>query len=103
MCSSDLRRYGAPPVEVTIARTGDGVALRVRAHGPGVPAAERERIFEPFYRVAGAVAATPSTGYAGTGLGLSLVRRIARLHGGEAHCVGVEGPGTCIVVNLPFG
>jgi signal transduction histidine kinase len=98
----NARRYGAPPVSVTISR-GDGgrVELRVRDHGPGVPEAERERIFEPFYRVAGAVSSQSSEGYTGTGLGLSLVRRIARRHGGDARCEAVDGAGTCIAVSLP--
>jgi signal transduction histidine kinase len=100
----NARRYGAPPVLVTISRAGDGqVELRVRDHGPGVPAHERERIFEAFYRVAGAVSAPSKEGYAGTGLGLSLVRRIAEHHHGDARCEAVEGQGTCIVVRLPAG
>jgi len=95
-------RSGAPPVSVTIARGEAGrVELRVRDHGPGVPESERERIFEPFYRVAGTVSSQSAEGYSGTGLGLSLVRRIARHHGGEARCEAVDGPGTCIVVSLP--
>ena len=98
----NARRYGAPPVSVTIARGEAGrVELRVRDHGPGVPESERERIFEPFYRVAGTVSSQSAEGYSGTGLGLSLVRRIARHHGGEARCEAVDGPGTCIVVSLP--
>ena len=99
----NARRYGAPPVRVTLARELGGVVMRVRDYGPGVPAAERERIFEPFYRVAGAVSSQSSEGYVGTGLGLSLVRRIARHHGGDARCEAADGPGTCIVVNLPPG
>ncbi len=98
----NARRYGAPPVLVTLARGKEGgVVMRVRDCGPGVPVAERERIFEPFYRVAGTVSSQSSEGYVGTGLGLSLVRRIARHHGGDVHCEAADGPGTCIVVNLP--
>ena len=52
--------------------------VRVCDHGSGVPEAERERVFEPFYRRAGSTE--------GAGLGLALVRQIARRHGGEAVC-----------------
>jgi signal transduction histidine kinase len=56
---------------------------------------ERERIFEPFYRPPGA----PETG-ASYGLGLALVRQIARAHGGEARCQAREGGGTVFEVVL---
>jgi len=69
-------RHGRPPVHVAIARRGKRVELSVTDAGPGVPEPDRERIFEPFVR------ADRST--AGAGLGLSLVRQIARRHGGDA-------------------
>jgi signal transduction histidine kinase len=74
-------RHGAPPVTLSLR----GRELAVCDAGPGVPVAERERIFEPFYR-----------GARGSGLGLSIVRQIARRHGGEVRC-----EGNCFVVRLP--
>jgi signal transduction histidine kinase len=71
----NARRHGSPPVRVTLKNR----ELRVCDSGPGVPEAEREKLFEPFYR----------------GLGLSIVRRIARRHGGDARC-----EGSCFVVSL---
>ena len=70
--------------------------IAVRDHGPGVPEAERERIFEPFYRLAGSAESGR-----GSGLGLALVRQIARHHGGEVRCAGAEGGGSRFLVALP--
>ena len=63
------------------------VRLKVADNGPGVPVDERERIFDRFYRV-------PGTGGRGSGIGLSLVARIAQMHGGRI-CVGegIDGRG----------
>jgi signal transduction histidine kinase len=74
----NARRHGKPPTELRVSSSNSKVEIRVRDHGPGVPEAERERVFEPFYRRAGTTE--------GAGLGLSLVRQIARRHGGEARC-----------------
>lgn len=89
-------RHGEPPVDVELAPTPKGVRLSVSDRGPGVPDAERERIFEPFYRPEGEASAG-----GGIGLGLSLVRQIARRHGGEVRCEGREGGGTRFVLELP--
>jgi signal transduction histidine kinase len=96
----NARRYGAgTPIEVRLTRQPDGaIGLTVCDRGPGVPEAERERIFEPFYRVSGA---RESAG--GVGLGLSLVRQIARQHGGEVVCEAREGGGSCFRLRLPVG
>lgn len=92
----NARQHGAPPVEARVDVVDDRVRLRVCDRGPGVPEAERERIFEPFYRPAG------TTSVGGAGLGLSLVRQIARRHGGEARALPLEGGGSCFEVWLPL-
>ena len=80
----------------------NGLALlRVLDRGPGVPEAERERIFEPFYRREGR--REDQDDVRGVGLGLSLVRQIARRHGGDAVCLPREGGGACFQVSLPIG
>jgi len=66
--------------------------LSVTDEGPGVPSADRERVFEPFYRV--------SPGTRGAGLGLNLVREIARLHGGR---VEIKDSPTGAHVAIMFG
>ena len=70
--------------------------LEVIDHGPGVPTGEREKIFEPFYRLA----RSSETGR-GSGLGLALVRQIARRHSGEAVCLAAESGGSCFRIDLP--
>ena len=60
-------------------REDDRTIITVTDRGPGIPAAEREKIFEPFVRLSSKV----SDGVAGTGIGLSIARELARLHGGD--------------------
>jgi signal transduction histidine kinase len=91
-------RYGAgTAIEVSLALVDGRARLRVCDRGPGVPEAERERIFAPFYRVPGA-----SEAAGGVGLGLSLVRQIAVHHGGEVVCLANPGGGSCFCVTLPL-
>jgi signal transduction histidine kinase len=90
-------RYGAgTPVHVRLGVAGPALRLDVCDGGPGICEAERERVFEPFYRLPGA-----SETAGGVGLGLSLVRQIARHHGGEVECLPNQGGGCCFRVNLP--
>jgi signal transduction histidine kinase len=90
----NARRHGAPPIRVGLYPVARGLELRVCDQGPGIPETEREAVFRPFYRFAG------TDGSAGSGLGLALVRQIARRHGGDAHYVGREPGGSCFVVRL---
>lgn len=69
-------RHGAPPISVKVSRHGGAIELAVRDHGPGIAEAERERVFEPFYRPS-----DRSEHAGGWGLGLALVRQIAQHHG----------------------
>ncbi len=96
----NARRYGgaAGPGGVTVAvRREDGEAvLTVSDRGPGVPPDQRERIFEPFYRLPGA-----SEREGGVGLGLALVKSIAQRHGGSVRCEAREAGGACFIVRLP--
>ena len=73
----NAQQHGVAPITVDVSGDDAQAALLVSDHGEGIAAADRERIFSPFYRAAGAAAA-------GTGLGLTLVRQIARQHGGDA-------------------
>jgi signal transduction histidine kinase len=88
----NARRHGAPPVDVRVGRAGGVAELRVSDHGPGIPDAERESVFEPFHRFGGE--------RAGAGLGLALVRQIARRHGGDARYVAGAPSGGSFVVTL---
>jgi signal transduction histidine kinase len=85
--------HGRPPVHVVLTRVGDGIRITVEDQGPGIPEAERERVFEPFYR------RSESRNARGSGLGLSLVRQIARRHGGDAVWIqrhGMQGVEVCV-------
>jgi signal transduction histidine kinase len=90
------RHGGGTAVDVTVASTDGMVEIDVADHGPGVPESQRELIFTPFYRMPGASEAAGSVG-----LGLSLVRQIARKHGGDVQCLPNEDGGCRFRVRLP--
>ena len=84
--------HGKPVVEVLVSGIGPNASLSVSDQGSGIPIEDIEKIFEPFFRKT-----TSDTYEKSTGLGLALVRQIARLHGGD---VRVEG-GSTFVMTLP--
>jgi signal transduction histidine kinase len=83
-------------IVLSLSQRGPQVHLQVCDQGPGVPAAYRERIFEPFFRLPGA-----SECVGGVGLGLSLVKSIAQRHQGVVRCTDHPGGGACFEVTLP--
>jgi signal transduction histidine kinase len=81
------------PVRVLVNERPDGVTLVVEDEGPGVPNEMKDAIFEPFRQ--------GESARGGVGIGLSLVYRFARLHGGDAHVEDRDGGGARFVVTLP--
>lgn len=100
----NARRYGQPAqgadaassIEMQIEATPADVRFIVRDRGPGVPADQRERIFEPFYRLPGHAEQA-----GGVGLGLALVRQIAQRHGGSVRCEARLGGGSEFILTVP--
>lgn len=81
-------------VRIELSRDGETLTLRVSDAGPGIPRALASRVLEPFF----------TTRPEGTGLGLALVERIARLHGGSVHVTPDQGPlgGASIALSIPY-
>ena len=89
----NARRHGAPPITVSLARQGGNAVLEVADRGAGIPESERDQVFTPFHRVG------PDS--KGAGLGLALVRQIARLHCGDATVAPRPAQPSCFRVTLP--
>jgi signal transduction histidine kinase len=96
----NARRYSNGEINLELAQGRTGArqlaVIKVHDRGPGVPAEQRERIFEPFYRLPGA-----SEREGGVGLGLALVKSISQRHGGSVRCEARPGGGATFVVELP--
>ena len=89
-------KYGGG-AEVKLAAEARHVVLAVEDRGPGIPRSEREKVFEPFYRVENS--RNPETG--GVGLGLAVARSIAREHGGDIVLATRKGGGLSARLELP--
>jgi len=92
--------YGEPPVDVTTSVADHRVVLDVADRGPGVPPDQVERLKQPFTRAS--ASRTNANGVAGAGLGLAIVDRIARLHGGTFDLLPRDGGGTVARVTVPI-
>jgi signal transduction histidine kinase len=92
-------KYGAAAgwVGVRAAQGASGVDVTISDRGIGIPAADHERIFDPFYRASDVVSAQIQ----GAGLGLSLVKRIVEAHGGRVTVESAPGQGSAFTVSLP--
>jgi signal transduction histidine kinase len=83
-------------IDVSCAREGAGVAIRVRDHGAGVPREELGRILEPFYRRGDELTRSAQ----GAGIGLALVRSLAQQMGAALRVANAEGGGLVASVEL---
>ncbi len=86
-------------IAVALRWCGDHAELSVRDTGTGIPEAELPRIFERFHRVAGA----NGRSHEGSGIGLSLVHELTRLHGGSVSVTSQLGEGSTFLVSIPSG
>ncbi|HXY03109.1 MAG TPA: ATP-binding protein, partial [Terriglobales bacterium] len=86
-------------IEVSLQGTGRAVELTVRDTGTGIPPQDVPHLFERFYRVKNARGRT----FEGTGIGLSLVQELAKLHGGTVRVASNVSQGSTFVVSVPFG
>lgn len=90
-------RYGGESIEASVIDRGDQIEIRIADRGPGIPADELERVFEPYVRIESSRA--KHTG--GCGLGLAIARAIARAHGGDVRLAARAEGGICATVTLP--
>jgi two-component system, OmpR family, sensor histidine kinase KdpD len=97
LLENSARYSGGHPVSVRARAVGPRILVRVVDRGPGVPAAETARIFEPFYRAPGA-----TNGHRGSGLGLAIVRGFVEANGGRVWVESLPGQGSSFVVELPL-
>lgn len=87
-------KYSEPgtPVELTASIAPDQISIGVRDWGGGIPAGERQRVFDPFYR-----AERRQSSAGGSGLGLAICRGIVEAHGGRIWIDGESGEGGTLV------
>ncbi|HEX6575473.1 MAG TPA: HAMP domain-containing sensor histidine kinase [Gemmatimonadaceae bacterium] len=92
-------KYGpvGQTVNISLSGTQDKVVIAIEDKGPGVPKSEREKIWDPYVRLSRAAESAAG----GSGIGLSIVRELVRLHGGTARVEDAVGGGARFVVEFP--
>jgi two-component system, OmpR family, sensor histidine kinase KdpD len=91
------RHSGGFAVSVRARRVRGRLVVRIVDRGPGIPSAQRDRVFEPFYR-----AGTAEGGHRGSGLGLAISRGFIEANGGTLHVESLPGQGATFVFELPI-
>ncbi|MBW4603470.1 MAG: response regulator [Calothrix sp. FI2-JRJ7] len=86
-------------IEVALHAIGDNIELKVRDTGIGIPTTELPHLFKRFYRVEGA----KGRSLEGSGIGLSLVQELVKLHGGNIHVESTVDKGTCFTISIKRG
>ena len=92
----NARRYGGGKIDISIQEREDVLEIRIQDHGPGIPEADMERVFEPYVRIESSRAR--QTG--GSGLGLAIARAIARSHGGDVKLDARPGGGLTAILSI---
>ena len=94
---SNVEKYAASGkcVDIASEQEGETTTVSIADRGPGIPSEQQERVFEPFHRVSNRL----SDGVTGTGIGLTISRDLARLHGGDLVLVPTE-EGACFRITL---
>jgi signal transduction histidine kinase len=94
---SNACKYGAgKPIEIQVGEEHGRARLSVQDHGIGIPAADRDRIFERFERAAS------RRHYGGLGLGLYISRQVVQAHAGAIRVQSQTGEGSTFIVDLPL-
>ena len=94
----NARKHAGPQITLRTVREGSHIVLSVMDCGPGIPPEEVERLKQPFTRMDAS-----RSGHSGAGLGLAIVERIAKSHGGKFELLPRDGGGTEARVTLPIG
>jgi two-component system, OmpR family, sensor histidine kinase KdpD len=97
LLENSARHAGGHPVSVRARQVGNRVLVRIVDRGPGIPATQLERVFEPFYR-----SGNDRTGHRGSGLGLAIARGFLEVNGARVWAESLPNQGTSFVVELPL-
>jgi two-component system sensor histidine kinase KdpD len=93
-------KYAPPaaPITITAAQREGALLLCVADRGPGIPPAERTRVFDKFYRLPH----PDQRPIAGAGIGLAICKGLVEAHGGQITIGGRDGGGTIVTIRLPL-